>query len=182
MNAPKRLKMRLPLQAADDFDITTVIPVFHRWIQEQTVPGVLIDVADYKHVIDGPGILLIGDEGDYSLDQAEGQLSLAYDRKRQTGDDLSTAIRIVMEHLEQARRALETDLGVAPNGEPAVLTILDRLQFANSADTFDAIKDEIEAGFEAHDGSTGVRFDQVNSDARRPLTVQVEYEPKLVPA
>lgn len=32
-----------------------VVPVFHRWLQDQRLPGeLLIDVADYSHVTGGP--------------------------------------------------------------------------------------------------------------------------------
>ena len=52
----------------DDF-----IPVFHRWIQKQTVSGhLLIDVHDYSHIHQGPGILLVGHEGNFSIDLADG--------------------------------------------------------------------------------------------------------------
>ena len=40
--------------SAGSIDLTQAIPVFHRWIQEQALPGLLIDVADYRHVPEGP--------------------------------------------------------------------------------------------------------------------------------
>ena len=51
---------------ADDF-----VPLFHGWIQGRGLDGTPIDVADYKHVPDGPGIMLIGHEADRSLDFGE---------------------------------------------------------------------------------------------------------------
>jgi hypothetical protein len=45
------------------------------------MPELLIDVADYKHVPDGPGVMLIGHEADYSLDETGGRLGLLYNRK-----------------------------------------------------------------------------------------------------
>ena len=45
------------------------IPIFHRWIQESRLADrLLIDVADYRHVANGPGVLLIGHEAHYALD------------------------------------------------------------------------------------------------------------------
>src|SRR4030095_5221476 len=45
------------------------VPIFHRWIQTQAVANhLLIDVADYAHVPDGPGVLLVAHEGNFSLD------------------------------------------------------------------------------------------------------------------
>jgi hypothetical protein len=62
-------------------DVAEAIPVFHRWIQEAAPDDLLIDVADYRHVPAGPGVLLIGYEANYSLDFAFGQLGLLYNRK-----------------------------------------------------------------------------------------------------
>src|SRR5207248_3157105 len=41
----------------------------------------LLDVADYRHVHHGPGIVLIGHEADYSLDNSDGRLGIKYNRK-----------------------------------------------------------------------------------------------------
>ena len=46
-----------------------MIPIFHRVIQEQRLPLLLIDVADYSHVPGGPGVLLVAHEGFYSMEQ-----------------------------------------------------------------------------------------------------------------
>ncbi|MBY0396577.1 MAG: hypothetical protein K2X91_08940, partial [Thermoleophilia bacterium] len=58
------------------------IPVFHGWIQRGAVPGLLIDVADYAHVPQGPGVMLIGHEADHAIDLGEGRPGVLYQRKR----------------------------------------------------------------------------------------------------
>ena len=59
------------------------VPVFHRWIQNQVLPNhLLIDVADYDHVSNGPGAVLIANEANIALDFADGRLGLLYFRKR----------------------------------------------------------------------------------------------------
>src|SRR3989304_4572165 len=63
------------------FDPPRFIDVFHQWIQEQTVPELLIDVADYCHVPDGPGVVLVAHEADYSMDHTDGRWGLRYNRK-----------------------------------------------------------------------------------------------------
>ena len=51
------------------------VPVFHSWIQLKTVPDhMLIDVADYSHVKDGPGTLLVAHEANIYLDRFDGML------------------------------------------------------------------------------------------------------------
>ena len=37
------------------------IPIFHEWIKSRRLEDeVMIDVADYSHVPDGPGVILVG--------------------------------------------------------------------------------------------------------------------------
>lgn len=61
---------------------TDYVPVFHGFIQSDCLKEVLVDVADYSHVVDGPGIVLIGHEADYSIDFEKGRAGLRYSRKR----------------------------------------------------------------------------------------------------
>jgi len=63
------------------FDPSRFINVFHQWIQEQALPEMLIDVADYCHVPEGPGVLLVAHEADYSMDHTDGRWGLRYNRK-----------------------------------------------------------------------------------------------------
>lgn len=68
------------------FDPSRFINVFHQWIQESALPELLIDVADYCHVPDGPGVLLIAHEADYSMDHTDGKWGMRYNRKAPLGD------------------------------------------------------------------------------------------------
>jgi len=62
-------------------DPSRFINVFHEWIQESTLPELLIDVADYCHVPDGPGVLLVAHESDYSMDHTDGRWGFRFNRK-----------------------------------------------------------------------------------------------------
>lgn len=64
------------------------IPVFHRWITERVLPELLIDVADYSHVHEGPGVLLIGHDAIYAYDLSRGEPGLLYSRRRETSAEL----------------------------------------------------------------------------------------------
>lgn len=73
------------------------IPVFHRWIQNKTLPEMMIDVSDYEHVPSGPGIILVCHEAIYGLDK----LGLVYNRR--------TALNgSVEDRLQQAVKAADT--------------------------------------------------------------------------
>ena len=65
------------------------IPVFHSWIQNKAVEDhLLIDVADYSHIQDGPGVMLVAHEGNFSLDQESQQPGIMYMRKTDIGGGL----------------------------------------------------------------------------------------------
>ena len=66
-----------------------LIPVFHRWIRDGLLEDLLVDVADYSHVPNGPGVLLIGHDAHYGLDQSGGRLGLLYSRRRETHPSLA---------------------------------------------------------------------------------------------
>jgi hypothetical protein len=57
------------------------IEVFHGWVANQALDEMLIDVADYRHVPDGPGVVMVGLESDWSLDHTGGRYGLRYNRK-----------------------------------------------------------------------------------------------------
>src|SRR3954465_15468889 len=77
--------VRVKVFARRPVSIDDAIPVFHRWIQDRVCPEMLIDVADYRHVPNGPGVMLIGHEANYSLDNTKGRLGLLYSRKQGGG-------------------------------------------------------------------------------------------------
>ena len=69
--------VRVKIFARESVDLGAAIPVFHRWIQDRVCPEMLIDVADYRHVPNGPGVVLMGHEASYSLDNTKGRLGPA---------------------------------------------------------------------------------------------------------
>ena len=127
---PQRLAVRFPLRSRID-DLEPAIKVFHRCLQRGWLEGALLDVADYRHVPSGPGVLLVGHDVDLGLEHDE----LVLTRKRSAGDDLTTqltdllrmaATAVEQRHLdasevgvhvqrpvvaERLDRALATDLG-----------------------------------------------------------------------
>lgn len=125
------------------------IPVFHGWIQESAVPELLIDVADYKHVPDGPGIMLIGHEADYSLDETDGRLGLLYNRKAVIEGDAQAALQQAYDSAVKAVKKLESTpvftgkLAFSENELEVILN--DRLNTPNTDETWNALRPEFEA-------------------------------------
>lgn len=77
----QHINVKLLLKDSENLNLDSVIPVFHSWIQNQIFDELLLDVADYRHVKDGPGLMLIGHEADYSLDNTDGIRGVRYNRK-----------------------------------------------------------------------------------------------------
>ena len=78
----QKFGIKLYLNTNDNFKSKDFIPVFHNWIQEKVVSEhLLIDVADYSHIKDGPGVMLIAHEGHFCLDQEEHKAGIMYMRR-----------------------------------------------------------------------------------------------------
>ena len=83
------------------------IPVFHNWIQTNSVPEhMLIDVIDYSHIPDGPGIMLIAHEGNFSLDKENNMPGLLYLRKAKIDGDFQKRFESAFTKLLQAAKLL----------------------------------------------------------------------------
>jgi len=78
----EKLQIKYFAKPNDGFELEAVVPVFHRFIREHAFDELMIDVADYKHVKHGPGVVLVGDANDYYLDEGEGRPGLLFSRKR----------------------------------------------------------------------------------------------------
>jgi hypothetical protein len=133
-------------------DLSGAIPVFHRWIQRREFPELLIDIADYGHVPDGPGVMLIAHEANYSLDRSRGRLGVLYDRKATLDGTPSENLRQAYEAALAAARRLEEEpefQGILKVGLDEVEVILnDRLLFPNSAETWEAVRPDVEGFFD----------------------------------
>jgi hypothetical protein len=121
--------------------------IFNTWIQRHVTEEMLIDVADYLHVHHGPGIVLIGHEANYALDNMGGRLGLLYNRKQQldgsTQDKLAQAAHAAL----TAARLLEKENGLKFNGQEAQVIINDRLMVPNTPETFAALEADLKAFF-----------------------------------
>ena len=145
-------------------DLADAIPVFHRWIQEQVSEELLVDVADYRHVPDGPGVMLIAHEANYSLDSARGRLGLLYGRKMPVGGGARENLRQAFEAAAAACRRLEREAEFVgklrfDSGECEV-TLNDRLLAPNRDETWAAVKPELEWLFDSVYGSGGYSLER----------------------
>lgn len=123
-------------------------PIFHRWIQEKRIPHqLLIDVADYRHVPDGPGIVLIAHQAHYAIDRERGPLGLLYSVKRDPPGELAAKLDEAYADALAAARALEDD-PVRPirfRDDRLRVAVMSRRHAPNTPETFAAALPTLEA-------------------------------------
>lgn len=142
-NDVHRIAVKLPLADPDALDPDALIPVFHSWIREGGVAdGLLIDVADYKHVPDGPGIMLIGLEWDRAVDYGYGTPGVMSVAKRGLDGDLASRIRAVAADAFRTAATLAEAEWVGPSAavrtDELEILLLDRLNAPNTPETLSA--------------------------------------------
>lgn len=135
------------IEGQDTIELVEFIPVLHRWIQGRALPDLLIDVADYSHVYQGPGIVLVAYEGNYGIDEHRGRRGVVYYRKRPFAGSLAHGLAWVSRLALLASRRLEEDLAGRLRVRANEIQIFanDRLVASNSGQTWAAFSPALEA-------------------------------------
>jgi hypothetical protein len=177
----QHVNVKLLVNKLQDRDLEPLIQVFHSWIQG---PGfgeisgeLLLDVADYRQVHEGPGVILIGHEGNYSVDNTGNRPGVRYNRKAAVDgsnqDRLRQAARAALlacQRLEQEPR-LEGKLGF--NGREIELFFNDRLLVPNHEGTREKVQADLTTFFQKlfHGGEYSLSYGQ---DPRELFGVSVK--------
>lgn len=112
----QRIAVKLYLAPGSALAPRACIEIFHRWIQQGAVPGLLIDVADYTHLTGGPRVVLVAHEGNYALDDADGRLGLVYTRKQPLDGPLAERLAASAGVLLSAAQRLKQDTSELARG------------------------------------------------------------------
>jgi hypothetical protein len=177
VSAPQRLGVKVFVEDQDAFDRARMIEVFHRWIQENRIPGTLIDVHDYTHVPDGPGVLLVAHEWHLRTDEAGGRIGLEYELKREGSATLAERLREAIVGVLGAAAALQQDTA---NDNPVrfatremVFRFTDRLAVPSTEAAFEEITPELENVLAGLYGEVPIEFERVGH-TRGPLTLHMK--------
>jgi len=144
----QRIGLKLFVAKEASFELHELVPVYHRWIQQGAVEGMLIDVADYRHVPNGPGVMLVAHEGNYAMDLAGGRRGFLYYRKQPTSGSLPERLVSVTRTVLLAASKLEEEPSLAGRvrfaGNEIQLIANDRLLAPNSEETLAAMRPAID--------------------------------------
>ncbi|MEM9070194.1 MAG: hypothetical protein AAGE52_16925 [Myxococcota bacterium] len=160
----------------DTPDVMALIPVFHQWIQKDAIDGeLLIDVADYSHVHQGPGVMLIGHGSDLYFDLGDGRPGVLFSRKRAFDGTLEGRLRDAIERALRAASLLEKeDLSLRFATTELLVRVPDRLHAPNTDESFAVLKGLIETIAKEIFG-TDARVERTG-DARDALGARVTIE------
>jgi hypothetical protein len=157
--------------------------VFHHWIQSQCLDELLIDVADYRHVHNGPGVILIAHDAHYARDAAGGRLGLLYSRRRETHpsrraiDDTRERLASVFLCALSACQRLEADTAFQGRlrfrTDGLTLRVNDRLYAPNTLDAFQAVYEELAAFLRTLYPDRALEVSHA-SDAASRLTLEIK--------
>jgi hypothetical protein len=140
-----------PEKVDDKSDLEPLIPIFHSWIEGKVFEELLLDVGDYRHVPEGPGVILIGLQADYSVDNNGGRLGVRYNRKAAFDGDTQECLRQATRAACVAFQKLESDprMGgkLAFNGREIEIFVNDRLVAPNTEATREAHRAEFQKFF-----------------------------------
>lgn len=150
----QHISVKLFAEAAAGFDQASLIPIFHRWIQRRALSDVMmLDVADYSHVPQGPGVMLICHEGHYAMDVAGGELGLLYANKRLAAGSLTERFAAAIARVRQAARMLEAASELAGkvrfSADRWRFRVDDLLLTPNTAEAFEAVAPGAKQALEA---------------------------------
>jgi len=174
------------VQNPEDVDLEPVIPIFHRWIQEGACEELLLDVADYRHVPAGPGVVLIGHEANYSVDNTSNRLGVRYNRKAvldgNARDRLEQAVRAAIEACQRLEDDSQLHGSIRFNGREMEMFINDRLLGPNSDRTREAVEPEIRALCQRLFRGATYSLQHGPSDPRQLFSVSIRTEKSFKPS
>jgi hypothetical protein len=126
-----------------------LVPIFHRWIQEKALEELLLDVADYRHVHAGPGVMLIGHQANYSIDNTDDKLGLLYNRKTvfegTNQDRFRQAARAALTAYQRLVAEPKLEGKIQFNSKEIQLLINDRFLGPNTAETRAEFEPEVKS-------------------------------------
>lgn len=182
-----RIGIKFHADGGGETALTEFIPVFHRWIQNGSLDGTLVDVADYSHVPAGPGTMLIAHDGNYAVDETGDRRGFLYYSKHEVpGESLEERLVAVCRRNLAACRLLEADEvireRIAFNYGSLEIIANDRLHAPNSDATWSAFEPALKAFLGRLYPDAGYKVERDDADPRERFSVRVTMQERAASA
>lgn len=177
----QHLNIKIPVLNQDSVEPELFNPVFQTWIQQKLCEELLIDVADYLHVPEGPGMILVGLEADYSIDHSDGVWGLRYNRKKPVEGDAPTQFKQALKASLQACEWLSGTIELEDlsfDYSKMEIFLNDRGLSPNTPENAKALEKQLQKNFSELFNQTPKTYTP-ESDPRKCLGAQLIFEPAL---
>jgi len=148
----QHLNVKLVVKEPEEAALEALIPLFHNWIEKQELEELLLDVADYRHVHAGPGVVLVGHQANYSVDHTDERWGVRYNRKAAVNggnqDRLQQAMRAAVTACQRLEAEPSLKEKIRFDGQQMEFFVNDRLLAPHSDPTTEALRPEFDAFFE----------------------------------
>tara|TARA_B110000116_G_C16723094_1_gene530066 strand:+ start:364 stop:939 length:576 start_codon:yes stop_codon:yes gene_type:complete len=179
-----RLSFKVFMDQGEDVTPETWFEVFNTWIHEPE-NDILVDVADYTHVLNGPQTILVGHRANYAIDNTDGRFGFLYGRKRDLGGNLAESLLDVISTALRACNRLNEDGRldgqVSFNSGSVQIIVNDRLGAANETESFENLKTALTPILNRLYGGAAYEVSRDEGEGRR-LSVDVQAEDKSEPS
>jgi hypothetical protein len=164
----------------NEIPLRDFIDVFHGWIQ--ATDGIFYDVADYSHMRAGPGIVLVANHANLSIDEAEHRRGCLYSQKAPLSGSNQEKIRASLRTALETCRRLEQEPSLRGrlkfSDNELLISINDRLLAPNSEETLSALKPDLEGAVRGLAGDANFTLEH-NHDPRQRFSVTIHVSRHL---
>lgn len=153
------------------------VTIFHEWIRRRALPFVLLDVADYAHVPDSPGVVLVAHEATFALDRSDGRFGLLAQQRRPTEGGAADAITTTLRQALSVAERLEADArlsGLRFDRHIIRIEANDRLRAPNTDAGFHDLVPAVQRAVGAVHPASSIRVARIDSAKRERLAVDVQ--------
>ena len=138
--------MKVFAETANEIPLTEFIDIFHSWIQASD--GVYHDVADYSHMQEGAGIVLVAKDANVSIDETGNRRGLLYNHKAHLNgsnhEKIHKVFRLAFENCRRLEGEPSLEGKLKFSTDELLFFINDRLVAPNTKEAFDALKPDLE--------------------------------------
>jgi len=165
----QKINVKLFLEAPSGADYDFLLPIFGRWRLEEGEE--IIDLADYLHVPDGPGCLLVSHRWHFGIDFTGGRPGIFLStRKGLEGDAESRFAHALRACAEKGQRLLaeeEVPPGVRLRPGELEVVVNDRVLFPNCDESEETLRPGLVAALDGTYGKGACTLERERDPRRR---------------
>jgi hypothetical protein len=165
----QKLAVKFFVEQPNVIPLTDFIQIFHDWIHASD--GAYHDVADYSHMHAGSGIVLIANDAHISMDETDDRRGLLFRQKgRLEGSNQEKMWTVLRAALANCRK-LEEEPSLRGRLRFAMselaIAVNDRTLGANSEQTFNELKEELQPIAESLFGAAAITYERDGDPGHR---------------